>query len=150
MVAIINYGLGNIYAFANIYKKLNVDFIIAKKKTDLDKAKNILLPGVGAFDTAINLFNESGMRSKVDSLVLDSNIPVLGICVGMQIMANSSEEGKLPGLGYVDSNVKKLKSDNSNFILPHMGWNDVSFKTEDRLFDGIPQCSKFYFLHSFF
>ena len=149
MVAIINYGLGNIYAFANIYKKLNVDFIIAKK-TDLDKAKNILLPGVGAFDTAINLFNESGMRSKVDSLVLDSNIPVLGICVGMQIMANSSEEGKLPGLGYVDSNVKKLKSDNSNFILPHMGWNDVSFKTEDRLFDGIPQCSKFYFLHSFF
>lgn len=149
MIAIIDYGIGNLNAFVNIYKKLSVPITIAKTKADLEQAEKIVLPGVGAFDYAIDKLNRSGMRDTLDQLVLEKKIPVLGICVGMQILAHSSEEGVLPGLKYIDAVVKKFP-ENTGFNLPHMGWNDVHPVTSDSIFSGLGVNPLFYFLHSYY
>ena len=152
MIAIINYGLGNIKAFANVYKNLNISFKIVSQSEDLEEADKIVLPGVGAFDHAMELLQKSGMRQDLDALVLKRKISVLGICVGMQILAHSSEEGKSPGLGWIHGNVKKL---NTSALLhkphlPHMGWNTVESEKDNKLFNNIDAGSRFYFLHSYY
>lgn len=152
MIAIINYGLGNIKAFGNVYSKLNIPFTIATKSEDLKGATKIILPGVGDFDWAMDRLGRSGMREKLDELVLEQRLPVLGICVGMQILAESSEEGVLPGLGWIDAKVKKF--DTSLFKqrtkIPHMGWNDVHPVKNNGLFIGLEENALFYFLHSYY
>ena len=152
MISIIDYGLGNIIAFANLYKRLNIPCSIASKPEDLDGATKIILPGVGAFDHAMTLLNQSGMRGTLDHLVLERNVPVLGICIGMQIQANSSEEGTLPGLGWIDGDVVKMhqvKSPSGKTLLPHMGWNSIHPVGQNKLFHEIPDESRYYFLHSY-
>lgn len=108
MIAIINYGLGNVNAFANIYNRLGIPLKVASNAEDLKDAEKIILPGVGAFDWAISRLNESGMRTVLEDLVLKKKVPVLGVCVGMQILANHSDEGDLPGLGWIEGEVKKF------------------------------------------
>jgi len=151
VITIINYGLGNIRAFANVYKQLNIPVNIATQCADLKTATKIILPGVGAFDHAMERLEYSGMRQTLDELVLKHNTPVLGVCVGMQMFACSSEEGRLPGLGWVDGVVKKM--DPTTLIhatrLPHMGWNDVQPIIKNSLFRDFDQVSRFYFLHSY-
>jgi len=153
MITIIDYGLGNIQAFLNIYKKLHIPVQVAKSENDLEGASKLILPGVGHFDYAMQRFNDSGMREKVESLVLQDNVPVLGVCVGMQIMANSSEEGVEPGLGWISGTVKNLESIiklGNNLPLPHMGWNGVTPNHKD-LFNNIDSGDlEFYFLHSYY
>jgi glutamine amidotransferase len=152
MITIINYGLGNIQAFANIYKRLTIPVHIATSVDDLVDAEKIILPGVGAFDWAMTRLNESGMRDRLEELVIDKGCPVLGICVGMQIMAKRSDEGVMDGLGWLDAEVKKF--DESSFTqkttLPHMGWNDVKPQKSDCLFLGLEEDVRFYFLHSYY
>ena len=111
MIGIIDYGLGNVHAFANIYERLNIPVMLAKTETDLEKVSHIILPGVGAFDWAMKCLTKSGMRDKLDYLVIDSKLPVLGVCVGMQIMAKKSDEGLAKGLGWVNANVLSFESD---------------------------------------
>ncbi|QTH64624.1 imidazole glycerol phosphate synthase subunit HisH [Psychrosphaera ytuae] len=149
MIAIVDYGLGNVKAFANIYKRLNIPYFFAKNSKDLQMATHIILPGVGAFDFAMKKLNQSGMRATLDDLVQVKKIPVLGICVGMQIMAKSSEEGKAEGLGWINSRVVKFKSEVENFPLPHMGWNNLEIKKNLPLFKGLDTEKRFYFLHSY-
>ena len=108
MITIINYGSGNISAIGNIYERLKVPFKIANSPDEVLGAEKIILPGVGAFDETISMLDESGFRSVLDKEVLENKVPVIGICVGMQILAKSSEEGKLPGLGWIDGVVKKI------------------------------------------
>lgn len=149
-VTLVNYGVGNIRAFANIYQRLNISVDVATTPKQLVTAERIVLPGVGAFDWAITLLNKSGLRDTLDTLVLRQRVPVLGVCVGMQMMANFSEEGKLPGLGWIDANVVRFQNDLiQNMPLPHMGWNDVQPSAIDTLFRGI-ELPRYYFLHSFF
>ena len=152
MIAIIDYGLGNINAFVNIYKQLNVSFKLAKKVEDLDDATKLILPGVGAFDHAMEQLAASGMQDRLNELVLQKKLPVIGICVGMQMMANSSDEGNLPGLGWIDATVKKFDASKITYTtrLPHMGWNDVAPVAENPLFKGLEKDAKFYFLHSYY
>lgn len=152
MITLVNYGLGNIQAFANIFNRLNILVNIATTADELARAEKIILPGVGAFDWAMARLNESGMRACLDDLVMVRHRPVLGICVGMQMMAHRSDEGALDGLGWIDAEVKKF--DESTFTqqtrLPHMGWNDVLAKNTDCLFRGMETDSRFYFLHSYY
>lgn len=152
MIAIVDYGLGNIQAFVNVYKKLHMPVVVAKTSDDLAGATKLILPGVGAFDHAMLRLNSSGMRKTLDSMVLSNKIPVLGVCVGMQILADTSDEGVLPGLGWVKGHVKAFssKSQVSGLPLPHMGWNDLSPSVDCRLFCGLEDEARFYFLHSFY
>jgi glutamine amidotransferase len=151
MIAIIDYGLGNVKAFTNVYKRLNLPILIAKEANDLEDATKIILPGVGAFDYAMTLLNQSGMREKLEQLVYEKEIPVLGICVGMQILANASEEGHLVGLGWIAGKVRKFQPEQIHHNpLPHMGWNSVTPQSSTGIFQGIEQDSRFYFLHSYY
>lgn len=152
MIAIVDYGLGNIRAFANVYKQLNVPCRIAADRESLAEADKIILPGVGSFDHAMGLLNGSGLRETLDELVLEKSVPVLGICVGMQLMAQSSEEGKQPGLGWIPGRVLKLNSESisGKTRLPHMGWNEIIPDSEHPLFNHLGAGSRFYFLHSYY
>jgi glutamine amidotransferase len=152
MVTIIDYGVGNIFAFQNVCKRLNISSRIAKCVEDLQEVDKLILPGVGHFDYAMSQLNNSGMRERIDELVLLENKPVIGICVGMQMMAKKSDEGTLDGLGWIDANVKKFDESTieQQTKLPHMGWNDVKPNGNQPLFKGLEQESVFYFLHSFY
>lgn len=151
MIAIVDYGSGNIQAIGNIYRRLGIPFVLARRPEDLATADRILLPGVGAFDQAMNELDQSGMRSALDQSVLEDGKPILGICVGMQLLANSSEEGVARGLGWIDAKVKRfdLSTIAQATHLPHMGWNTVTLLRDDTLFDGIDLSSGYYFLHSY-
>ena len=152
MIAIVDYGLGNILAFANMFKRLNIEARVARTADELVGAGKIILPGVGAFDHAMQLLDASGMRATLDQLVLKDNVPVLGICVGMQILAKSSDEGKLQGLGWINGRVRAFESlpETAGLPLPHMGWNDARPVTGMPLFAHMSNDARFYFLHSFF
>jgi glutamine amidotransferase len=151
MIALVDYGLGNIQAFANIYRHLGIEAAPARTADDLRAASKIILPGVGAFDWAMTRLQASGLRDALDKEVLEAKKPVLGICVGMQMMARSSEEGKLPGLGWIDATVVKFDARllKSKTHLPHMGWNDARPVITDTLFLGL-DAPRYYFLHSYF
>ncbi|MFN4289409.1 MAG: imidazole glycerol phosphate synthase subunit HisH [Permianibacter sp.] len=152
MITIVDYGLGNIQAFANVYKRANIECRTARTAEELNGAKRIVLPGVGAFDYAMARLNASGMRDVLDDLVIKKGVPVVGICVGMQILAESSDEGVSAGLGWIPGKVRKF--DVSQFRhsthLPHMGWNDVVPGRPSRLFAGLESDARFYFLHSYY
>lgn len=152
MIGIVDYGLGNVQAFANIYKRFGIPATLARSAGELSAATHIILPGVGAFDWAMERLIDSGMRECLDRLVCVEHRPVLGVCVGMQMMAQSSEEGSMAGLGWFDATVKLF--DDEIFTgpthLPHMGWNDVTPINTDGLFRGLGDGARFYFLHSYY
>jgi glutamine amidotransferase len=152
MITIIDYGSGNIKAISNIYETLNVQFTIASSPEQLVRAKKIFLPGVGAFDETISKLDSTGFREVLDREVLINKVPILGICVGMQILAERSDEGNLKGLGYIKGSVKKI--DVQNFTqkpkLPHMGWNSIQIEKENQLVQNIDPKFGFYFLHSYY
>jgi len=152
MITIINYGSGNIKAIANIYENLKVDYSIASAPEEVIGAKKIFLPGVGAFDETISMLDNTGFREVLDKEVLENNVPIIGICVGMQILADSSEEGNCKGLGYIKGKVKKI---DSNYLLhkpkiPHMGWNSIEIVKNNLLLQEIDPHFGFYFLHSYY
>ncbi len=151
MITIIDYGVGNIQALINIYKRLNIDVFIAQKSEQIIGAKKIIIPGVGAFDWAMQKLINSGMKPALEEMVFNHNSYVLGICVGMQLMAKNSEEGSMPGLGWFDASVKKFDKTlfKSKTHLPHMGWNEVVPNRDSNLFSGITN-PRFYFLHSYY
>jgi len=149
MIAIVDYGLGNVRAIGNIYKRLDIPVRLATTADELRSADKVVLPGVGAFDWAMSRLNASGMRSCLDELVMHDRRPVLGICVGMQMMGRGSDEGALEGLGWIDGMVKKLDGGSPRAQLPHMGWNDVAPCEGDGLFKGL-EGPRFYFLHSYY
>ena len=152
MIAIIDYGVGNVKAFANIYNTLDMPYIIAKSNKDLTKIKKIILPGVGAFDHAMQRLKASGMKEKLDELVLKDKLPTIGICVGMQMLSNKSDEGIEKGLGWIDAEINKFDRSKlaREYPLPHMGWNDLNLKESDELLVGLEQNPRFYFLHSYY
>ena len=152
MIAIVDYGLGNVQAIANVYKELEISACIVTQPDELRKAEKVILPGVGAFDQALRMLEESGLRKMLDEFVLRRHLPVLGICVGMQMLAQSSEEGKLPGLGWVDAVVNRFDFSSIEFsgCVPHMGWNDIRAVRETPLLKKLNRGSRFYFLHSFY
>ena len=152
MITIIDYGVGNIFAFQNVYKRLNIPTRIAKTVKDLENVDKLILPGVGHFDFAMSQLNNSGMRERLDELVIIEKKPIIGICVGMQMMAKKSDEGTVTGLGWIEADVKKFDASTIEFHtkLPHMGWNDVEPILNHPLFEGLEKDAIFYFLHSYY
>jgi imidazole glycerol-phosphate synthase subunit HisH len=151
MMTIIDYGCGNIKAFVNVFSRLNIPVLVARSKQQIEDASRIILPGVGAFDYVMHSFNKSGLRDIVEKKVLQENVPVLGVCAGMQIMANSSEEGKEHGLGWIPGKVKMFDLSKIPYVTknPHMGWNEIK-PVETTIFSKIPEGSRFYFVHSYY
>jgi imidazole glycerol-phosphate synthase subunit HisH len=152
MITIVDYGLGNIRAFLNVYRRLNIEAGTATTAEELRLATKILLPGVGSFDHAMRQLQRSGMRETLDDLVLGRSVPVMGVCVGMQMLTEGSDEGVLPGLGWIPGRVKALQTliPTERLRVPHMGWNDVRPVSGCGLFDGLDTGARFYFLHSFY
>lgn len=152
MITIIDYGSGNIRAICNIYDKLKIAYKIAVSPEEVIGAERLFLPGVGAFDETIFMLDKSGFREVLDNEVLNNRVPIIGVCVGMQILADNSEEGSLPGLGYIKGKVRKI--DDRHLVgkpkLPHLGWNSVDLKKNHPLFHNVDQNLGFYFLHSYY
>jgi len=152
MIGVIDYGLGNIKSFLNVFDRLNIASKVIKINSDFENVTKLILPGVGAFDYAMSQLNNSGLRERLEKSVRIENIPVLGICVGMQMLANSSDEGVLPGLGWIDGKVKKIDTNNifHKTKIPHMGWNNTCSLKDNILMRGFNDSSIFYFLHSYY
>ena len=153
MIRIVDYGVGNIQAFMTMFKRLGIPAERVTEASDLSDATKLILPGVGHFDHAMQRLNDSGMRPALESLVLGQGMPVVGICVGMQMLAEDSEEGALPGLNWVPGRVRAFANHPKAAALPmpHMGWNDVQPVASSPLFAaGFNDAPQFYFLHSFY
>ena len=152
MIKIVDYGVGNIQAFTTMFKRLGIPAERARTGAELSGATRLILPGVGAFDHAMHLLNQSGMRPQLDGMVLEQKVPVLGVCVGMQMLAGGSDEGTLPGLNWVPGRVKAFAStpQAAHLPMPHMGWNDLQVRSGAKLFSGFEPQPRFYFLHSYY
>ncbi len=153
MIRIVDYDVGNIQAFMSLYRRLGIDAQRAHVAEDLAGATRLILPGVGHFDHAMQRLNDSGMRPALEAMVLGQGVPVLGVCVGMQMLAGGSDEGSLPGLNWVPGRVRAFVTNplSTSLPMPHMGWNDVHPATGSRLFSaGFDDAAQFYFLHSFY
>lgn len=148
MIGIIDYGLGNIMAFLNFYSNQNIDVKIISNKIDFDSIDKLILPGVGSFDNAIKMFSKSGLRDTTEKLVIEKKTPILGVCVGMQILGNLSEEGNEKGLGWIEGEIRKINFTDIELPLPHLGWNNIKSLIDSKILDGIEN-SYFYFLHSY-
>ena len=149
MIGILDYGAGNVQAIARIYNNLKIPNKLIKSIADFEGVEKLILPGVGSFDAVVSKLNESGLKERLSELVLVEKTPVFGICVGLQIMAKSSEEGSLPGLGWINATVKEFNLPDEYYV-PHMGWNTFSLSGTNEIFNGTDYEFGFYFVHSFY
>jgi glutamine amidotransferase len=150
MISIVDYGMGNLGSIQNMLKRIKVSSQIINSPDEILKATKILLPGVGAFDAAISKIDELGLRGALFHKAKVEKIPFLGICLGMQLLTNSSEEGILKGLSLIDAETIKFKFDDNRLKIPHMGWNYVQKRNESPLINNFENSSKFYFVHSYY
>ncbi len=152
MIAIVDYGSGNVSAIADIFKRLKVPHSITRDHAELKAADRYVLPGVGAFDTTMRTLKDSGLIGILNDEVQGHNKKIMGVCVGMQILGNSSEEGVLPGLGWIPGCIRRIDPSTINGLpkLPHMGWNSVHINRDSPLFEGVDPERGFYFLHSYY
>lgn len=150
MVAIIDYGVGNLTSILNMHRRLGIEAAVTGDAKLIEQADRLLIPGVGHFDTCMQNFNSSGLRALVERRALVDKVPVLGICVGAQMMTRGSEEGKERGLGWVNADTIKFRlNGDSGLKVPHMGWTDLQPKTESGLWAEMPGEPRFYFAHSY-
>ena len=150
MIVIIDYGMGNLGSLVNMFKKLGYKSTITNDLKIISLAKKIILPGVGSFDVAMKrLKNKPGLIDLLGELVLKKGIPILGVCLGMQILTNFSEEGNHKGLGWIPAETLKFKS-HSKYKVPHMGWNYINSLKKDKILKGIDMDFKYYFVHSYY
>jgi glutamine amidotransferase len=153
VIRIVDYGVGNIQAFLNLFKRLGIEARRAETPAQLHDATRLVLPGVGHFDHAMRRLTDSGFRPSLEERVLAAKVPIIGVCVGMQMLAEGSEEGALPGLNWIPGRVRAFASDPActGLALPHMGWNQLGPMAGSRLFSkGFDDRPQFYFLHSYY
>lgn len=148
MITIVDLGLGNVGSISNILNRLGAESIITNKKEDLVKASKLILPGVGSFDTAINNLRENGLIESLHTSLVEQKTPILGICLGAQLLTKCSEEGNHKGLGYVNLKTIKFKVEDKSLKLPNMGWRKIIPRNQSKLFDNIED-PWFYFVHNY-
>jgi glutamine amidotransferase len=150
-IVIVNYGLGNLAAIKNMLRKLGHDTIITSDVLEIARASKIIIPGVGAFGKGMENIKSMGLLDVLNQKALEEKIPVLGICLGMQLLTSQSEEGNVNGLNWLPIQTKKFVFDASvKLTVPHMGWADVEYKSEHWLFKGYTEQPRFYFAHSYY
>lgn len=152
MIAILDYGMGNVGSIANMLKKINAKAIITADHEVIKSADKLILPGVGSFDRGMIRLAESGFKDLIIDEVVNKKKPILGICLGMQLLTNRSDEGVEKGLGFIDAETIHFNKLKENFKqkIPHMGWNLVRVEQESKIVEDIPDPSKFYFVHTYF
>ena len=151
MITILDYGLGNIGSLKNMFKRINETVRTTSDPNEIKDANKLVIPGVGSFDAAMNSINETkGLREALDLKALRHKIPILGICLGMQLLTNRSEEGILEGLKWIPGEVKKFPQ-NKDFKIPHMGWNEVKKNNANiKMIKNLNKGTRFYFVHSYY
>lgn len=150
MIVIIDYGMGNLGSIQNMFKRIGNRSIVTSDLNQIQNAEKILLPGVGAFDAAIERIDQLGLRSVLLKKANVDKVPFLGICLGMQLLTTGSEEGHLQGLGLIDADTIKFKFDDFTIKVPHMGWNFVYPVNSSPLAEGFTSDFRFYFVHSYY
>lgn len=150
-VVIVDYGMGNLNSVKRKLHFLNADAIITSDSKEIESANKLILPGVGHFSNAMDNLKNRGLIEVLNQKVLVDKTPILGICLGMQLMATMSEEGNYKGLGWFDAEVVKFNIDNKlKYKIPQTGWNQVTIEKESKLMNSIPNFSEFYFVHSYY
>ena len=149
-IVIVNYGMGNLSSIKRKLNLIGLNAVISSEAKDIENADKLILPGVGHFQKAIRNIKELELFDIINEIVLVKKKPILGICLGMQLMAKASEEGDCNGFGWFDANVVKFKiKDKLNYKIPHTGWNQIDKIKESKLMENIPEYSEFYFVHSY-
>ncbi len=150
MIAIVDYGMGNVRSLVNAFEYIGQDAVVTKDPDKLREADRIVLPGVGAFGDAAAAIREQGLEGLLNELALLEKKPMLGICLGMQLFAKSScEHGEHKGLGWLDADIENIEVERP-LKVPHVGWNNIDFPVDDWLFKGLSKTeANFYFVHSF-
>ena len=150
MIGIINYGLGNLTSILNMCRRLGIDAVITADPDELRKSDKLILPGVGHFKQGMDNLKTSGLQILLNELVLQDKKPILGICLGAQLMTRHSEEGDVDGLQWVNADTVRFNSDKLNGLkVPHMGWSDIILKDKNPLWEGLPPEPRFYHVHTF-
>lgn len=148
MIVVVDYGVGNLSSVGNMLRKAGADARVSRDPAEILAAEKLLLPGVGHFDHGMKMLNGSGLREAVDRFALELRRPVLGICLGAQILGKGSAEGQEPGLGWIDMACHRLEA-MPGVRVPHMGWNQIVRKKPSPLLDGLGEDARFYFVHSY-
>ncbi len=151
MIAIVDYGLGNLRSIWNMMRRIGADAVVTSDPVHIQSADKLILPGVGAWDAGVRGLDASGLREVLDRKVLEEQTPVLGICLGMQLLCRRSEEGTLPGLGWIDADVVRFDASlaDQGLKVPHMGWNEVDVTRPHPLFHSRADDPAYYFVHSY-
>jgi imidazole glycerol-phosphate synthase subunit HisH len=151
MIVVVDYGMGNLGSILNMLRRVGADALVSSRIEDIRAADKLVLPGVGSFDTGMRRLRELGLIEVLNEKVLTGSTPALGVCLGMQLLTKSSEEGIEPGLGWIDAHTIRFRfeGDLSRLKIPHMGWNTVSLRSGGTLFGGTDDQSRFYFVHSY-
>jgi imidazole glycerol-phosphate synthase subunit HisH len=150
MIVILDYGMGNVGSIQNMLGRLGIESRVTNDPAAVRSASKLILPGVGAFDTAMRRLNELGMVETLNQKVLEERTPLLGICLGMQLLTNGSEEGKLPGFGWVDAYAERFRMvEDAPLRVPHMGWREVTVRQPSAILQPEDTGSRFYFVHSY-
>ena len=150
MIVVIDYGMGNLGSVIKSLNRIKAEVKISTSIDDIKNASKLILPGVGHFANGMKRLKEYRYLDILKEKVLDEGIPILGICLGMQLFAKYSEEGNTNGLGWIDADVKRFNvEDKLKWKIPHMGWNSINIKKKSLILDGISQDELFYFVHSY-
>ena len=150
-VGVVDYGMGNLFSVVSALEMIGAKVIICQNPNSLKDVDRIIMPGVGGFDNCMDTITKKGFKDALDREVIDLGKPIYGICLGMQIMGRMSFEfGEHKGLGWIDGDVLKLRPNDSNLRVPHVGWNDVNYTEDSPLFSDLPKSPDFYFVHSFY
>ncbi len=150
MITIVNYGLGNLGSIKNMLRKAGYESQITSDPETISKAEKLILPGVGSFDKGMSNINNMGLRNVLEKKALEEKVPVLGICLGMQLMCAGSEEGILQGLGWIPADVLKFRFSEYAIKVPHMGWNSARVVKENLLAEDNGEDLRYYFVHSYY
>jgi glutamine amidotransferase len=150
MIVIVNYGLGNIGSIQNMFKKIGVESMVSSEHDIIQNADKLVLPGVGNFGKGMQELEKSGLKDILNKKVLNEKTPILGICLGMQLMTDESEESELKGLGWIPAKTLKFNFKSIDMKVPHMGWNTVEVSNENKLIEKSSEEIRYYFVHSYY